>query len=197
VQGRSRLPKANAANRPRRRSLGCSNAVTTVLLYLAALRSSFRVTERIIVRWLVTKRAFPHSCGHRHTYDQGCLQVTHSLWTPTPECSVRAVLQEQRSSADSPLECPFCLAEELQLPGSDLRTRQRRDHYRGAFPHRAARRVPFPCRSGRRVSAPSSGQPGLTRRARLPRPGKQAAGPSPPIGGPGTTTRFSRRTRPG
>jgi hypothetical protein len=73
----------------------------------------------------------------------------------------------------------------------------RRDHYCGAALHRATRPVPFPYRPGRRVPTSPSGQPGLTRRARLPRPGKQAAGPSPRIGGPGMTTRFSRRMRPG
>ena len=64
-------------------------------------------------------------------------------------------------------------------------------------PHLAARPVPFPCRPRRRVPARPSRRPGLTRRARLPHPGKQAAGPSPRIDGPGMTTRFSRRTRPG
>jgi hypothetical protein len=53
------LPKDNAANHPPARSL---RAVMQYLLYYCNLQHcgpAGRVTERIIVRWLLMKRAFP------------------------------------------------------------------------------------------------------------------------------------------
>ena len=104
-----------------------------------------------IYRWPRSSRA-PRSrqVAARHTRGEARAASTRAALAGVAALAEPAHLAKPGLPAFSKasLTVPVYVSEELQLPGNDLRARQRRDHYRGAAPHRAARPVPFPCRSG-------------------------------------------------
>jgi hypothetical protein len=77
--------QGNIANPPLPRPLGCRDAVLTALRHCAVLRASGRITGGSWCDRRSGSDPSPPGCGHFRTYNQASWQVTHSLWTPTPE----------------------------------------------------------------------------------------------------------------